>query len=174
MVARAPAEVVTLYGDFGHSLGILVQMGNDFEGLAGLQGKRDTEQRLKQRTQILVDRVLYGGWYDYQSFISGTSEALRGALDPSSISRVLEKQIVGTMRCRAMATLVLDHRAHAFCVRGGLGFDETLTVSGSGAVARFLLAVGKPVERATLCGRFAAESEARQELAAWTAGGVQM
>lgn len=43
LVARATPEVASLYGDFGRHLGVLIQMWNDVEGLAGLYGKRDVE-----------------------------------------------------------------------------------------------------------------------------------
>ena len=45
MVARAPDGVVKRYGDFGHDLGILVQVWNDISGLSGTLGKNDAEQR---------------------------------------------------------------------------------------------------------------------------------
>ena len=43
LAAGATLEVARLYGDFGRNLGVLVQMWNDMEGLAGLYGKRDIE-----------------------------------------------------------------------------------------------------------------------------------
>ena len=43
LVAGAAPAVASLYGDFGHHLGVLIQMWNDIEGLAGLYGKRDIE-----------------------------------------------------------------------------------------------------------------------------------
>lgn len=45
MVAGAQADVVALYGDFGYNLGIVAQMWNDFQGLAGLRGKMDANHR---------------------------------------------------------------------------------------------------------------------------------
>ncbi|HSQ08905.1 MAG TPA: GAF domain-containing sensor histidine kinase, partial [Chromatiaceae bacterium] len=129
---------------------------------------------LKQRTQIAVDRVLYGGWYNYQSFISRTSQGLRDALDVPSISQLLDRHVAGTMRFKAVALLLPDHRSHTFHVRGGSGFDDTLTASSQGEVARFLLDVGKPVDHAALCDRFVNEPATRQELAAWSEAGVQM
>jgi signal transduction histidine kinase len=128
---------------------------------------------LRKTTQVAVDRVLYGGWYDYQSFISRTSEALRDALDVPSISQVLEKHVAGTMRFEAAALLLPLHRNRAFHVRGGHGFDVALTMSREGQLARFLLDRGKPVEHAALLGRFS-DSEARPELEAWSEVGAQV
>jgi len=45
MVAGASAEIVGRYGEFGHNLGILVQVWNDVFGLAGVQGKNDAEHQ---------------------------------------------------------------------------------------------------------------------------------
>ena len=45
MVASAPPEVVGQYGDFGFNLGVVAQMWNDLQGLAGVQGKGDSEQQ---------------------------------------------------------------------------------------------------------------------------------
>jgi geranylgeranyl pyrophosphate synthase len=38
IVAGAPRDVVARYGEFGYNLGIVAQMWNDLEGLAGLHG----------------------------------------------------------------------------------------------------------------------------------------
>ena len=62
LVAGAPAEVVDLYGGLGHDLGVLIQMWNDFQGLAGRQGKRDTEQQ--RALPILAGLALDQGAYD--------------------------------------------------------------------------------------------------------------
>ena len=45
MVAGAPPDVIAKYGDFGCNLGIVAQMWNDLEGVAGLQGKGDAGQQ---------------------------------------------------------------------------------------------------------------------------------
>jgi hypothetical protein len=45
MVAGAPSDVVARYGDFGYNLGIVAQMWNDLEGMAGLRGKGDAARQ---------------------------------------------------------------------------------------------------------------------------------
>ena len=45
IVAGAPTDVADGYGEFGHNLGILVQIWNDLEGMAGRRGKRDAVYR---------------------------------------------------------------------------------------------------------------------------------
>lgn len=45
IVADAPPDVVDQYGEFGYNLGVVAQMWNDLEGLAGSGGKGDAEQQ---------------------------------------------------------------------------------------------------------------------------------
>jgi geranylgeranyl pyrophosphate synthase len=45
LVAGAPPYVIAQYGDFGYNLGIVAQMWNDLEGLAGVRGKGDAGQQ---------------------------------------------------------------------------------------------------------------------------------
>ncbi len=45
MVAGAPLEIAAQYAEFGYNLGVLAQMWNDFQGLAGLRGKGDAKQQ---------------------------------------------------------------------------------------------------------------------------------
>lgn len=129
---------------------------------------------LKQRTQIAVDRTLYGGWYNYQSFISRTSEALRDALDVSSISRLLAEDVAGTMRFQAVALLLPNRQGRAYSMRGGQGFDGALSLSAGSPIARHLMETGKPVEHAALRDRFSADATAGPELATWSEAGAQM
>jgi hypothetical protein len=44
-VAGAARDVADGYGQFGTNLGVMAQMWNDLEGLAGRRGKRDAEQQ---------------------------------------------------------------------------------------------------------------------------------
>jgi geranylgeranyl diphosphate synthase type I len=43
LVAGASAGVADLYGDLGYNLGVLVQLGNDLQGMAGARGKGDAD-----------------------------------------------------------------------------------------------------------------------------------
>lgn len=51
MVAGASPDVIARYGDFGYNLGMVAQMWNDLEGLAGVQGKGDAGQ---QRSLLIL------------------------------------------------------------------------------------------------------------------------
>jgi geranylgeranyl pyrophosphate synthase len=65
LVAETPAEVVARYGGFGQALGVLVQVWNDFQGLAGLRGKKDTGHR--RALPILAALALDQGEYEPHS-----------------------------------------------------------------------------------------------------------
>jgi signal transduction histidine kinase len=129
---------------------------------------------LKQRTQIAVDRALYGGWYNYQSFIASTSVALRDALDVPGVGQVLERHLRGTMHFKALALLLLGPQAQAFSRRGGQGFAEAAVIGRKGVLARLLLDSGQPMGHAAVCDRLSAESAAGQQLAAWSQAGAQV
>ena len=58
MVAGAPPDVAIQYGDFGFNLGVVAQMWNDLQGLAGAQGKGDSEQQ--RSLPILATQALEG------------------------------------------------------------------------------------------------------------------
>ena len=61
-VAGAPPSVIAQYGDFGYNLGIVAQMWNDLEGVAGLQGKGDAGQQrsLPILTTQIVEKMSPG------------------------------------------------------------------------------------------------------------------
>ena len=65
MVAGAAKETADLYGDYGYNLGVLIQMWNDFEGLAGVRGKRDAEQR--RSLPVVASAALAEAAYDQRS-----------------------------------------------------------------------------------------------------------
>jgi two-component system NarL family sensor kinase len=129
---------------------------------------------LKQRAQVAVDRVLYGGWYDYRSFISDTSAALRDAPDVPGVSRVLAHYLTDTMHFQSFALLLPDPQGPTFVQRGGQGFGDPPALGRTGVLAHCLLDLGKPVEHAAVCVRLSAESAAGQQLAAWAQAGAEL
>lgn len=129
---------------------------------------------LKQRLQVFVDRVFYGGWYDYRSFISRTSEVLWDALDVAGIVEVVEQHVIGTMRFTAFALLLPDEEDSTFSVRGSRGFSQVPAVGQKGALPSALREVGKPLEHTALCNRVSVRSASWQHLAAWSEAGAQL
>jgi geranylgeranyl pyrophosphate synthase len=64
MVAGAPRDVAGRYGDFGYSLGVVVQMWNDLQGLAGVRGKGDAQQQraLPILAEQAAEEMAAGSW----------------------------------------------------------------------------------------------------------------
>jgi hypothetical protein len=56
MVAGASPAEVTRYGDLGYNLGVVAQMWNDLEGLAGTRGKADAD---RQRSLPILARQAF-------------------------------------------------------------------------------------------------------------------
>lgn len=127
---------------------------------------------IKERAQVAVDHVLYGGWYDYQSFISDTSAALRDAPDVAGVGRVLAQYLTGTMRFQTFALLLADPPSQAFTQRGGQGFGDLPAISRTGVLARCLLDLEQPAEHTTLYARLSTEAAAGQQLSAWVQAGA--
>lgn len=93
LVAEAPAEAAALYGDFGQALGILVQVWNDLQGLAGMEGKKDVEHR--RALPILAALALEQGEYEPHS-AEGRSGELYALVQ---LQRLHERAAEALARC---------------------------------------------------------------------------
>jgi two-component system NarL family sensor kinase len=67
-------------------------------GVTALEGL--TFDWTRARAQHLVDRLFYGGWYDYPGVVERVSDALARALDRSQLAHVLTRQVPELMRLR--------------------------------------------------------------------------
>ena len=56
---------------------------------------------LRTRVQRLVDRIFYGGWYDYASVIETVSDALVRTLDRNRLTEVLTRKVPAMMHLHA-------------------------------------------------------------------------
>jgi geranylgeranyl pyrophosphate synthase len=65
LIASATKETADLYGDYGYHLGVLIQMWNDFQGLAGVKGKMDAER--KRALPVVATAALDDAEYDRRS-----------------------------------------------------------------------------------------------------------
>ena len=65
-----------------------------------------TTPGLKAKLQSVVDRLLYGGWYDYQGVISRFSAALNATLDTSTLVTLLTHDLPATLRVRCAVLLL--------------------------------------------------------------------
>jgi len=55
----------------------------------------------RRRVQRLVDRLFYGGWYDYPGVVETVSDALARSLDWEHLTDVLTRQVPALMQLRA-------------------------------------------------------------------------
>lgn len=127
---------------------------------------------LKAWLKKLMDHVLYGGWYDYETLVSHMSGVLADALDTQSVVDSLANDMAGAMRLKAIALLLLVKGT--LYVRANEGFTEPPPSRQGSPLATLLLKVRNPVSHAELCNRLQSDPGAREELDAWSKAGAQM
>jgi signal transduction histidine kinase len=142
---------------------------------AAIAGVMASLQPLRIRIERFVYRMLYGGWYDYQSFISRLTEGLGEALDMDEIPDLLLREIVDTMRLKAAALLVVDrHRDNTLCLQAQRGFALPAGQRLGRDLASLLANTTGPTEQMILQERAPQGSSARAELAAWAQVGARV
>ena len=148
----------------------LVQHGAVIAGLMA------SLQPLRVRIERVVHRLLYGSWYDYQSFISRMTEGLGETTKTDEVLALLLRELTGTMRLKAVALLVADrHQGKALCLQAQRGFALPQQVHRLGKdLAGFLAREAKPIEQRALEKRAAEGSSLQAELVAWSEAGAQV
>jgi PAS domain S-box-containing protein len=63
---------------------------------------------LSQRMQRIVDRVFYGGWYDYRSAVTQISQGLEQITDLSALASVVCERLVKTLQIEVVAVYLRD------------------------------------------------------------------
>ncbi len=130
-------------------------------------------QRVKRSIEILVHRLLYGGWYDYKGFILQMSQALNEATDTTTIVRLLTEDVARTMRFKEIA-LLLSTEEDAFYVATDKGFEGSIPDCLPEALASLLRDHRKPIDHAAVCTQLRSEPAALGKLEAYSEVGVQM
>ena len=101
-----------------------------------------------------VDRLFYGGWYDYRSVVSDVSHRLSGTLDRWTLSRLLLEQVTERLRVRSAALLLPVSPGRIGLEVESAHYLDLPTVALhlelDGALARPLQRVGAPVQTAQL------------------------
>jgi signal transduction histidine kinase len=103
---------------------------------------------LRQRTQRWVDRVFYGGWYDYRSVVAGVSAVLSEAQDEAALVEQLINQVATTMGLKGAALFLTDEE-DVLTLRGCTGFgclSKQAPLSLDSPLAQLLRQEGKPLE----------------------------
>ncbi|MBU2611854.1 MAG: hypothetical protein KJ606_13050 [Chloroflexi bacterium] len=86
-------------------------------------------ERTKNALQRLVDRLFYGGWYDYPGVVEQVSRVLAGCIEREQLREALTRQVPALMQLQG----------------GGLWFDEQAPPSPSTPGAQFHLSFqGQP------------------------------
>ena len=113
---------------------------------------------LRARLQRWVDRLFYGGWYDYRTVVLETSRELSRVFDLQQLSDGL-LAIADTLRFQA-ATLLWSEGAD-LAPRGSFGYRaeelESLRLPMGGTLARHLTAAARPRWRRRMGSELATE-----------------
>ncbi|MBN1815127.1 MAG: GAF domain-containing protein [Anaerolineae bacterium] len=121
---------------------------------------------LSHRIQILVDHAFYGGWYNYESFISDISPAFNEAVDMETITNLLTENVARALRLKGIVLLLLE-KDNVFRIKGGFGFEDVAPVAGSNALASWLFQHSTVTPHSLLCHSLSDDLAAQMELAAW-------
>jgi len=65
---------------------------------------------LRHRLQIIVNRLFYGGWYDYRTAVQQISQGLDQAEDSSALAQVLSRAIQTAMQLDCACLLLPDRK----------------------------------------------------------------
>jgi signal transduction histidine kinase len=96
-----------------------------------------TFRPLRAWVQRRVDRLFYGGWYDYRELMAEVGHALARTLDPETLVRVLVQQVPQAMHLPG-AALWLEHNGKMeFLGYSGVAIERTQAwIGGNGAARR--------------------------------------
>lgn len=78
-----------------------------------------TFQPLRVRIQGLVDRLFYGGWYDYRGLVEGVGQALARTLDQETLVEVLVRRVPRAMHLPGAALWLEQDGEMALVSTGG-------------------------------------------------------
>jgi signal transduction histidine kinase len=122
-----------------------------------------------------VDRVFYGGWYDYRSVISDISRSMAGTLDRRVLEELLLERVAGTLWVRGAALLLPEaHSGARLAGRqvGTLG-PSLVSLEMGGPLTRHLCEASRPVETPWLQQRVDRDSLGPSEDALLNSGAIR-
>lgn len=79
-------------------------------------------ERTKNTLQRVVDRIFYGGWYDYPAVIESATRALAGCTERGQLAEVLTREVPGLMQLQS-AELHFDEDVPPAAARFNLSFQ---------------------------------------------------
>jgi signal transduction histidine kinase len=131
---------------------------------------------LRQRTQRWVDRVFYGGWYDYHSVVAGVSAVLSETQDEAALVEQLIHRVAKTMGLKGAALFLADEE-NMLTLRGCTGcgcLSKQAPLSLNSPLAQLLRQEGKPLEHLHVQRQLIGASLSEAEQAWLTTGRVQL
>jgi len=94
---------------------------------------------LKVSFQSVVDKLFFGGWYDYRSVVGSISTSLASALSAEELSSRLVHPVVETLRLRGGALYLADTETSGDLVlRAGIELSLPNRLNGHGALVSWL------------------------------------
>jgi signal transduction histidine kinase len=106
---------------FFHTLLPVNMVGRAALGAAVALVAAVTLRPLRDRVQRLVDRLFYGGWYDYRGLVEEVGQALARTLDPETLAEVLVRRVPRAMHLPGSALWL--ERAGRMEIAGTSGVD---------------------------------------------------
>ena len=118
---------------------------------------------LQKRIQVQVDRILYGGYYDYTSVTSDLSNRLAQTVDRSSFIGLLTHELPDEMKIKKSAVLLLADNSLVLQGSNDHGFSVPLSDEVCGKLA----AIEKPVPAQNLWDFASPDTIERWQLFFW-------
>lgn len=106
---------------------------------------------LKRRLQQIVDRLFYGGWYDYYSVVSRISSSLASVLTPEELASQLVRPLVEALRLQGGALyLAGSDPAGSLCLQTSIGLTLPEQLVNSSALVAWLTQHGTLISARTI------------------------
>lgn len=100
---------------------------------------------LRNRLQVIADRLFYGGWYDYRSVVSEMSQSLGKVMDSNEMGDLLVNRLIAILRLDG-AALLLHNNEHLLVLVRVKGFRPLPSyLQTSGALATKLFQAARPL-----------------------------
>jgi signal transduction histidine kinase len=121
---------------------------------------------LRQQLQVIADRLFYGGWYDYRSFVDEMSQALSRIMDAQELARLLVERLTKILRLYgAVLLLPVDQGTLAVAKASGWKYDNVSwrNLSRTGILAGTLSQIARPLTTLELRTALAGSSLSEEE-----------
>jgi signal transduction histidine kinase len=113
-----------------------------------------------RRLQIIVNCLLYGGWYDYRTAVEQISQTLDQHPDDADVAHTLCHRVQAAMQLQGAYLLLADETGtlQTVSVAGDDGYDcgvGRLQLAAASALVTYFREEPQLIDRATLCSRLA-------------------